>query len=256
MCIIVYKPQTQPMPNKSILETCFEQNPDGAGYMYAFEGKVQIRKGFMTFDKFYKALSKSIALTGEGVPYVLHFRISTQGGNRKDCTHPYPLSSNMANLRLLQASTNIGIAHNGIISLTSNSFNKTITYNDTMLFITDYLSLIIENENYYKNGRIIELISRLCESKLAILDRNGHCELIGKDWIKDNGIYYSNNTYEPCVLDFPYSYYNGAQFDIFESKYNEQKGVYDFDEYDCPMTYYGIEEYCECCANYYNCCNL
>lgn len=256
MCIIVYKPQTQPMPDKSILEVCFAQNSDGAGYMYAYEGKVHIRKGFMSFDKFYKALSKSVALTSENVPYVLHFRISTQGGTRKDCTHPYPLSSNMANLRLLQARTNIGVAHNGIIPLTSNNFNKTITHNDTMLFITDFLSLIIENENYYKSDRTLELISRLSESKLAILDRNGHCELIGQGWIKDNGIYYSNNTYEYTMLNYPYSYYDCSMFDIFESQYDDEKGVYDFDENDCPMIYYGLADYCECCSNYYTCSNI
>ena len=162
----------------------------------------------------------------------------------------------MAHLRVLKSSTNIGVAHNGIIPLTSNYSNKTITYNDTMLFITDFLSLIIENENYYKSDRTVELISRLCESKLAILDRNGHCELIGEGWIKDNGIYYSNGTYEYTMLNYPYSYYESSLFDIFESQYDDEKGVYDFDENDCPMIYYGLTDYCECCNKFYTCSNI
>jgi hypothetical protein len=48
MCIAVYKRVGVKMPSDKILETCFENNSDGAGYMFAHGGKVNIKKGFMT----------------------------------------------------------------------------------------------------------------------------------------------------------------------------------------------------------------
>ena len=58
MCIIINKPKGIEMPSKEILRNCFTRNSDGAGLMYALNGKVQIHKGFMTFDKFYEYLNK------------------------------------------------------------------------------------------------------------------------------------------------------------------------------------------------------
>jgi len=289
MCIIVYKPLNVAFPKKETLEECFKRNDDGAGYMYTFNNKVHIRKGFDNFKSFYNSLQKSIKVTGTDVPYVMHFRISTQAHGRKDCTHPFPLSSKMDDLRCLSASCNIGIAHNGIISLTSSSpyhygFKEVITYSDTMLFITDYLSLIIKNKNYYKDKNKLTLIERLVESKLAILDSDGHCELIG-NFIEDNGIYYSNSSYVPYVpkynvIDnskYKYSYdskfksnysiydeYGYDEYDdyysdvpkgkldeaYFEEFYNTNYNLYDFKNDDCPKCY-DIEDkyYCKNCSN-------
>lgn len=282
MCIIVYKPKDVAFPNKTTLKTCFENNPDGAGFMYVgSDNVVHIRKGFDKFQKFYKALQKAIKKTGVYQPYVMHFRISTQAFGRQDCTHPFPLSRKMEDMRLLSASCSIGIAHNGIISLTSSSYNKTITYSDTMLFITDYLSLIIKNKlDYYKDKDTLKLIERLASSKLAILDKTGHCELIG-DFIEDNGIYYSNSTYNPkpkydfssyydklhdkysdyyddyddCYYDYGYDSGKRRQttymedYEHFENCYNDETQLYEFDSMDeCPEALYNDGNYCYMCS--------
>ena len=193
MCVIAYKPENTRMPEKAILRNCFNNNPDGAGFMFVKNNKVHIKKGFMTFNDFYSALSAYKPLWYNS-PFTLHFRISTQAGINKECTHPFPLSTDMTQLRKLKIKTDVGIAHNGIISLTSNYWNKTITYSDTMEFITDYLTLIIDNKYYYKDKNKVELIEKLAESKLLIMSSNGHCEMIGH-FIKDDGVYYSNASY-------------------------------------------------------------
>ena len=108
------------VPSKKTLKRCFDNNDDGAGFMYNASGKVYIKKGFATFQEFWKTLRKIREEYGDNIPCVMHFRISTQAGNRPDCTHPFPLSSHMKDLRLLETTTDIGIAHNGIISLTSS----------------------------------------------------------------------------------------------------------------------------------------
>ena len=192
MCVIAYKPLNVAFPEERILKNCFENNDDGAGFMYAFKGEVHIQKGYETFEKFMAALNKARAITGDKVPYVMHFRIATQG-YEKTMTHPFPLSSKMSNLKKLKVKCSIGVAHNGILSLTSDGAK---TYSDTMLFITDYLSNIIQDYKWHENARTKKLIEKLIEgSRLAILDAKGHCELMGKGWVKDGDMHYSNSSY-------------------------------------------------------------
>ena len=272
MCIIAYKPENKSMIDYDTLKTMFEHNSDGAGFMFTKNNKVHIQKGYMTFKAFYKALKKYKSEWYDQ-PFVLHFRISTQAGVNQACCHPFPLSDDMAQLKKLHNDTDMGIAHNGIISLTS-SYSKTATHSDTMEFITDYLSLIIKDKNYYKHKNTVELIKRLAESKLAILDNKGHCELIG-NFVKDNGIYYSNESYKPRTYltvnngngyksytrtyydtwdDYDYTdyYYNSFKKDVWDA-YNTKTDKYEFDDLTCPGTCYGVTEFCTKCVNYNKC---
>lgn len=192
MCIIAYKPLNVAFPEEYILHNCFDNNDDGAGFMYTFNGEVHIHKGYETFEKFMAALNKARAITGDKVPYVMHFRIATQGYERT-MTHPFPLSSKMENLKRLHYKCSIGVAHNGILDITSDGAK---TYSDTMKFITDYLSNIIQSYDWHKNKRTKKLIEYLIDgSRLAILDAHSHCELMGKGWESDKGVYYSNHTW-------------------------------------------------------------
>lgn len=287
MCIILYKPSGVKLPNKQVLETCFLNNPDGAGYMYTAKGQVHIRKGFMDFFSFEESLKRTLKAIDEvKTPMVLHFRITTQGGTNQPCTHPFPLSKNMSDLRQLTCTTEIGVAHNGIISLTSegyygySSYNKKVVdYSDTMKFITDYLSLIIKSSKYYKDKDTLELIERLVGSKLAILDSNGHCELIG-NFTKDSGIFYSNDSYKPRVYktttkstkksktvktfddfdDYDYEkeykkYKNLFTYDSpYDECWDEDLGEYDFSMLGvCPLTQDNDNTYCGWCVKCNNC---
>ena len=58
MCIIAIKDKRINLPSTKTLETMFRNNPDGAGFMYAKDGKVIIRKGFMNFKTFKTDLDK------------------------------------------------------------------------------------------------------------------------------------------------------------------------------------------------------
>lgn len=250
MCIVVYKKIGLSLPSREILKNCFINNRDGAGFMYNHKGKVIIEKGFMTWEAFDVALAsveKKIDVKKCGM--VLHFRITTQGGTNQECTHPFPLSSNMDDLKLLRTTSDIGVAHNGIISLTT-TYTK-VDYSDTMKFITDYLSLIISNKNYYKNKNTLKLIANLVGSKLAILDMDGHCELIG-DFIEDKGIYYSNSSYTESKKYtsslFNYSWDNNEDIDYWETFYNYKTNEYEFDN-RCPYVVEGETSYCNWCRD-------
>lgn len=226
MCIIAYKPLNVAFPEEYILQTCFDNNDDGAGFMYTYNGEVHIHKGYETFEKFMAALNKARAVTGDKVPYVMHFRIATQGYERT-MTHPFPLSSKMENLKRLHYKCSIGVAHNGILDITSDGAK---TYSDTMKFITDYLSNIIQSYEWHKNKRTKKLIEYLIDgSRLAILDAHSHCELMGKGWECDKGIYYSNHSWAYKK----YSYAGGtAGFSCARAR-----AWWDYDDYDNDLVW-------------------
>lgn len=264
MCIIVYKPTTAKMPNKKTLIKCWNNNRDGAGYMFPSKGNVIIKKGFMKFNDFYKDLKADLKRYGEFTPFVLHFRIQTQGGVNPQYTHPFPLSADMDDLRKTRVKTDIGIAHNGIIDLTSSKYSYTVTYSDTMKFITDYLTLIIHDKNYYKDKDKLTLIERLIESKMAIMDGDGHTELIG-DFVHDDGCYYSNNYFkEDRYKKIP----STPSYSTTTKKYTDEELIAEYGEwvklpgedklwfdplYYCPKEDYGTEQLCKRCCCYAEC---
>ena len=267
MCIVVYKPVGKLMPSEETLRQCFVRNPDGAGYMFPEDDKVVIKKGYMNFKALHQAVMKDYQRLGKDTPFVLHFRIQTQGGVNQECTHPFPISKNMVDLKQLDSESKFGLAHNGIISLTSQSGytqyydSKTRTYkydyskpdySDTMKFITDYLALIIKKENWHKDEDTLSLIEKLAgySNKFAIMDGEGHTTLIG-NFIEDKGIYYSNSTYETYAQisfknDFDYE-------DDYEQYYDEKTDIYDFPIDDCPCWNYGDDSMCEFCSHYQEC---
>ena len=279
MCIIAYKPNGIDFPSDTILKNCYDNNPDGAGFMYAYKGNVHIQKGYTSWTAFKNALDKARKLTGNRVPYVMHFRIATQGFE-KTMTHPFPLSSKMSNLKKLRYDCNIGVAHNGILDLTSDGSKD---YSDTMKFITDYLSNIIQSYSWYKNDRYKLLIERLIDgSRLAILDKNGHCELLGKTWEENDGVWYSNGSWSysyriPSRINYAWddwddSWYGipkttvpkasntgkkveqtSAYADPYGEYYDCSTGDYRFTEDDCPYTLEDNDSYCYLCRNYGKC---
>lgn len=224
MCIICTKQKDKLFPSKGTLKNCFDNNNHGAGFMYSYNNKVYIKKGFVTFDAFYNALESARKITGDDTPYVMHFRIATQG-NDIQCTHPFPLSSKMDNLKKLKGTCNIGIAHNGIIQLTTDY--KVKDYSDTMAFITEYLSLIIDSFDWYKNKSRCDLIEKLMDkshNKLAFLDKYGHIKRLGDGWIEDKatGCFFSNSSYSYSRNNY---YYGWDSWD-------------DWDAYDCSKAPY------------------
>lgn len=228
MCIIVAKNKGVALPTKKTLEQCFERNKDGAGIMYVKNNKVIIEKGLMTFQDFYKKL-KSIKkefggdLTNKAL--VMHFRIGTHGENDKATTHPFPISNNFNDLRATYFETDLGMAHNGIMS----AYNYDRTLSDTQSFIKDYVSVFKElNKKFYLNNKVMEIISNeanISSNKLCFLDNKENIYWYG-DKVIDNGVIYSNTTYKPYTYkshrnySYDYDYWYGKDY---KSSYSKPK---------------------------------
>lgn len=191
MCIICVSPARTRQPSISQIRTMFAHNPHGAGYMFARGGRVFIHKGFMNVESFLEAIRAEHFTARDSVVY--HFRISTQAGVTPEMTHPFPLSNQLAHMKALDVECECGVAHNGIIRLTSDPTNH--EYSDTALFITRYLSEIIHSPNDLTQPRLLKTIGQLAQSKLAIMDRTGCIATVG-GFINERGLLFSNTSYQ------------------------------------------------------------
>lgn len=192
MCVIAVQPRGKTISEQTF-KNCFENNPDGCGFMYAKNGKVYGRKGIMTFKEFIKEQKK----IPKDVDVIYHFRISTHGGVNPQLTHPFPLSGSFEKLHATSWTASYGVAHNGIFSSVTAPEGES----DTEVFITNILKPLQELSTLKQNLIIDKFYddiigSAVGSSRLAILYKNGHYMLYGYGWVNGtDGCYYSNSSY-------------------------------------------------------------
>lgn len=232
MCIIAIKKAGIDMIPASIMETMYENNSDGAGYMYAFDGKVHIIKGFMKYDALINSLDKlNDKHNLKDLSMVFHFRISTAGRVDGGNCHPFPVTDDFNQLRKTHVNTNLAMAHNGVIHAFS-PYNMNDIYNDTQHFIASCVSYLYSlNADFLADERTAELFENIIDgSRLAFLDSEGKIRTFG-DWIETGGIMYSNTsylsrkTYDSCIpiyKSYNYSGYDAYYYDELEDEIIEE----------------------------------
>lgn len=194
MCIIVHKPKGRTV-DKATLERCFKANPDGAGYMFIEDGRVWGNKGFMNIDELLESLEESGLMRGNGLvkdrAITLHFRRATHGGvNRGNC-HPFPVTDKVSLLKTRYWEADIGIVHNGIISIECRK-----GMSDSQEFVANVLATPAVSENLDDGGVQMAIALATKGSRLFILRADGTYIRTG-DWVEEKGILYSNLSYMP-----------------------------------------------------------
>ena len=249
MCIIVAKNKNVEMPSMKTLMTCFENNPDGAGIMYAFDNKVHIKKGFMSFDQFEKALKSISIKTGktlDELPIVMHFRISTRGNVDGGNCHPFPIGKPIKLLRQTSIKCDVGMAHNGVLH--NWEPDKKSIYNDTQTFVNECVNVLYDGfgKDFLNNTGAYNLIDHeRGTSRLCFLESDGTITCMG-NWETDNGVMYSNDSYIDYFDEYGneygygnYNYYNNINEDSPQLK--RYKLMYGNDEgYDEYLSDYEI----------------
>lgn len=66
-------------------------NKDGGGFAFVHDGKVQIKKGYMTYNEFQKAYRAAVEQYGRDSHFLVHMRIGTSGGVTPNNTHPFAI---------------------------------------------------------------------------------------------------------------------------------------------------------------------
>lgn len=179
MCLAIAKPRGETIPLDA-LQSGFLDNPDGAGYAYAFQGKLVIRKGFFTLDHFLENYLDEVWDTDAAI---VHFRLATSGKvNKRNC-HPFWVTEKLA------------VAHNGVLP-----WRSTVKYSDTACFTHDILRKCGENLTSNAFLRVLgEVIG--AHNKLVFLDSTGALKICNEPsgtW--ENGIWYSNTRWQGCPL--------------------------------------------------------
>ena len=189
MCVIAYKPYDAPNFTKDILEACWEANSDGAGYAwYEPDTKLwEVRKGFMTFKKFWKSYNSN---NFDKHTVVAHFRIGTSGLKDGGNTHPFPLIEDMEQMRQTSFAAKTILFHNGIVGKGDGD------YSDTMVYIRDYLAPI---------SSLLGVHPRMPEIYQEIMSKNASRFILchedklwryGTTWHKEQEWFFSNLTFQ------------------------------------------------------------
>lgn len=196
MCILIAKPKGAIMPTESVLKTCWENNPDGAGIAWSMNGKVFIEKGFMTWDELKEYISKNSL---DSVSALIHFRIATHGTVRAENTHPFVVNSEIA------------AAHNGVLSIKNEG-----DWTDSETFFKRICNPVLEN--YSLDSKVFKKLieATIGSSKLAFINNKGRITMFG-NFIKDNGVYYSNSSYKEYELPAYYGY-SSKNYPLYGSK--------------------------------------
>lgn len=178
MCIAILNKKNVTL-KRDLLETCWDNNRDGAGLAYPNEGKMTVFKELKSFDRFYDKY-KSIRSTYKG-NMLLHFRIATHGAVAEENCHPFLVNEQMA------------FIHNGIISNVGASKDKS----DTICFNEKVLQLL--PPNFVDNAGMRLLIEEFIgNSKLVFLDVEGNYTIYNEskgEW--NNECWFSNQSYKP-----------------------------------------------------------
>ena len=195
MCVICVSGKGARQPSEEMLTKMFKANPHSAGYMYARNGKVVIHKGYRAIEELMTDLDYERFTESDVVVY--HFRIATQA-NRIEMSQPFPITRDIEELESLDVVADMGIAHNGILSQTSNGDKE---LSDTAIYIRRYIAERKITDEFVKN-----LAEDTEGNRLAILDGDGNFHLTGV-WTYDNGLYYSNEYWKHSYRSTAYYKY-------------------------------------------------
>lgn len=197
--------------SRQTIYTCWENNPDGAGFTYWNGNELVVIKELQSKKRFFKLYSQHRDKSSN--PFAVHFRVATCGKIDATNCHPFKVSNKIA------------FIHNGVIPQLSDyksNFSDTYELNELLKGMP---------EDWLLNQSVIELLSDyISSSKLVFIRQNEYSiinEHLGK-W--DDGNWFSNDTYKPIQK---YRYYDGEKYSNY-SFADEYTNVRDW-------------QYCECC---------
>jgi len=177
MCIAILQPRNKRLKRKT-LKACWDNNPNGGGFMYALDGKIVVVKELEKFDSFYSQFHNH--RTKHNVDFILHFRIATHGLIDEKNAHPH------------QANFKTWFVHNGIISQkcdTKSSLSDTVKFAKLLSKLeTDFML----------NDSVLELVREYIDTdKIIFLNNQGKIRIVNKSLgVKKYGCWFSNSTYQ------------------------------------------------------------
>jgi len=219
MCIIIAQPAGLEV-TRLAMQNSWNRNRDGAGLMYASDGKIHIHKELKSFNKFY-AYYKRLITNRPDVNVVVHYRIGTHGHKDKANCHPFVVDEKLA------------FCHNGIINI---KMPDKCNHSDTVEFRNSILQQL--PKNFLTSGPYKRLLRTFIGySKLCFLDNTGNVTIIKESlgqW--DEGIWYSNDTYEDYSVKYTRQQLKQQQ-NAWDKVYGTTSDIYSY--YDAQGRFIG-----------------
>lgn len=204
MCVIVICKENF-ISEEEIIQ-CHIANPDGIGIAWREKDYVYYKKGFMELDEFLKWYSNF--QKKDIFPHIMHFRLATSGGIKRNLTHPFPISFNNLNL---EGKTKEGIIfHNGVISNWENYIPVIANYciqksmkfpkgpfSDTRLAAI-LVKILGKNILEILNGKWVYFTPQKLKTYGYFISKNGIL-FSNLTWQKKSEFYSSNKSYYPIM---------------------------------------------------------
>lgn len=164
MCIACALPKGTKISQKEF-ENCWDNNPDGGGYVYLGEdGKFYVFK-HMEYEPFRKAFEFDHKKHGEHSPFMLHFRIKSQGVVDLSNVHPFKVNED------------VFMMHNGTFHFMP--MIKDDPRSDTRMLVEEYLSTL--PRNFLRNKGIAFTLSQMFGSnRVCFLDKYGDFSIFNR----------------------------------------------------------------------------
>jgi hypothetical protein len=181
MCLACVIPKGKKLPIEYAREG-FSRNSHGGGFAYIKDGRVEIKKGFFTFEDFWENFN-AIQCNLEG-PFLVHFRIATHGKISPFNCHPWRIDDKHA------------LVHNGTFYAFNSAYN---IFSDTALFVEQVIKPIFNNNPSVQFNEGFRWTLQKCIghwNKIAILSADGEFTVFNPgDWRIQGDIWYSNFSY-------------------------------------------------------------
>lgn len=183
MCIAILAKEGKHLTDEQ-LQTCWTNNPNGAGFAYVKDEQLVIVKELLNFEKFKKLYKKHIERAVDS-PMLVHFRVRTHGDISIPNTQPIRIDNDTA------------FIHNGVISCVATHKS----HSDTVMFSLKVLRRL--KRGFHNHTEILDLIDNVVGySKLVFLATDKSYGIVGEkrgDWEED--IWYSNTTHKMFKIE-------------------------------------------------------
>lgn len=211
MCVIAFAPKGVKAPTEEQIRAMFTANPDGAGFAYNGKGgEVFFEKGFMNVSDLLERLKPLDQWTNTN--FAIHFRIGTAGKNDEKTCHPFPISTDLGDLRKTSGQGSV-LFHNGILA--SGGWADSLS-SDTQDFVIAFAPMLAKYNKSSVRAKWLESVSS--SNRLLTMYKGNKFNMYG-DWKKDGDLWVSNTHYQTYMYSYgTYSTY-GYAYNSYDDDY-------------------------------------
>lgn len=202
MCVIAVQTIGAKISDERIRQL-YASNPDGAGIMWAQDGKVHWRKGFFSVERLLDAWHR----IPKGVTAAVHCRITTHGGTCDRLCHPFPLTNKPNEVFKLKGKAKVALMHNGIMHFMERDCHYNAKRDsDSSAYAKKLYDMLGGARLPSHDEEMDEIRDETSGSKIFLLDGTGAFFTAG-EWTWEDGVLYSNTNFK-----WRSNYYYGNNF--------------------------------------------